>query len=68
MADNDKDTPETPPITAVPPKLADVGTIRVRANAGVLGLAAGEIGPVPVGDETDALLDNGMIERVEHDG
>lgn len=64
----DKDETDTPPITAQPPVLDTADTIRVRANATVLGIGAGETGDVdPSNDEVAALLDNGMIERVDDD-
>lgn len=64
----DKDETDKPPTTAKPPTVA-AGTIRVRANASVLGIGAGEIGDVdPSNEEVAALLDNGMIERVADGG
>lgn len=46
--------------------LADVRKTRVRANATVLGIPAGTEADVPYDDvEVRALLDNGMLERVD---
>lgn len=60
------DWPEHPFDPAMPQtELAAAGTVKVRANVAVLGMQAGQTSMVYEHPEVDALLANGLLEKVE---
>jgi hypothetical protein len=52
-ADEEKTATETPPTK-----------MRVRANVATMGLRAFEEGDVPDNDETAAMIENGLLEKM----
>lgn len=57
--------PEAPFDPAVPQPGMQAGSVKVRANVNVLGLDYGQVAMVYDHPEVDALIAEGLLERVE---